>query len=44
MRDIDGPHHTEDQLEASREKCVEAAEQDALNDDVDDFHRFYTPK
>ena len=39
MRDIDEPHHAEDQRQPGGEHGVEPAHQDALKDDVDPFHQ-----
>ncbi len=43
VRDIDEPHHPEDERQAGGEHGVEAADQHALQDDVDPLHR-QTPK
>ena len=39
VRDVDQPHHAEDQRQPGGEHGVEPAEQHALHDDVDPFHR-----
>lgn len=44
MRDVDQPHHAEDQRQAGREQAIETADQHALHDGVDPIHRPHTPK
>ena len=41
MGDVDEPHHAEDQGKSGGEHGVEPADQHALDDDVDPFHRGY---
>jgi hypothetical protein len=44
MSNVDKAHDAEDQRQTGGEKRIEAAQQHALNNDVDDFHGGYTPK
>jgi hypothetical protein len=44
MRDVDEPHHAEDQRQAGGEHGVESADQHALENDVDPIHAAQTPK
>ena len=41
MGNVDEPHDTENQREASREQCIEPADENALDDDVDPGHEEY---
>ena len=44
MSQVDQPHDAEDQAEARGEQRIEAAEQNALDDDVDEACHAVAPK